>query len=199
MNVKSIMIVGVGGQGTLLASRLLGSALLSQGYDVKVSEVHGMSQRGGAVVTYVKYGESVASPIVEEGEADIILAFELLEAARWFTFMKPEGKLIVNTQQIDPMPVVIGNAVYPEGVLENLRSAGADVTDIDALPLAEQAGSAKAVNVVLIGAMAARMDLPKEVWQAAIEETVPPKFLEMNLKAFEAGYGIKYSIKGELR
>lgn len=191
MNVKSIMIVGVGGQGTLLASRLLGSALLSQGYDVKVSEVHGMSQRGGAVVTYVKYGESVASPIVEEGEADIILAFELLEAARWFTFMKPEGKLIVNTQQIDPMPVVIGNAVYPEGVLENLRSAGADVTGIDALPLAEQAGSAKAVNVVLIGAMAARMDLPKEVWQAAIEETVPPKFLEMNLKAFEAGYGIK--------
>lgn len=191
MNVKSIMIVGVGGQGTLLASRLLGSALLSQGYDVKVSEVHGMSQRGGAVVTYVKYGESVASPIVEEGEADIILAFELLEAARWFTFMKPEGKLIVNTQQIDPMPVVIGNAVYPEGVLENLRSAGADVTGIDALPLAELAGSAKAVNVVLIGAMAARMDLPKEVWQAAIEETVPPKFLEMNLKAFEAGYGIK--------
>ena len=191
MNVKSIMIVGVGGQGTLLASRLLGSALLSQGYDVKVSEVHGMSQRGGAVVTYVKYGESVASPIVEEGEADIILAFELLEAARWFTFMKPEGKLIVNTQQIDPMPVVIGNAVYPEGVLENLRSAGADVTGIDALPLAEQDGSAKSVKVDLIGAMAARMDLPKEVWQAAIEETVPPKFLEMNLKAFEAGYGIK--------
>ena len=191
MDVKSIMIVGVGGQGTLLASRLLGSALLSQGFDVKVSEVHGMSQRGGAVVTYVKYGESVASPIIEQGEADIILAFELLEAARWFTFMKPEGKLIVNTQQIDPMPVVIGNAVYPEGVLENLRSAGADVTDIDALPLAEQAGSAKAVNVVLIGAMAARMDLPKEVWQAAIKETVPPKFLEMNLKAFEAGYSIK--------
>jgi len=185
------MIVGVGGQGTLLASRLLGSALLSRGYDVKVSEVHGMSQRGGAVVTYVKYGESVASPIIEQGEADIILAFELLEAARWFSFMKPEGKLIVNTQQIDPMPVVIGNAVYPEGVLENLRSAGADVTEIDALPLAEQAGSVKAVNVVLIGAMAARMDLPKEVWQAAIQETVPPKFLEMNLKAFDAGYSIK--------
>jgi indolepyruvate ferredoxin oxidoreductase, beta subunit len=183
------MIVGVGGQGTLLASRLLGSALISQGYDVKVSEVHGMSQRGGAVVTYVKYGESVASPIIEEGEADIILAFELLESARWFGFMKPEGKLIVNTQQIDPMPVVIGNAVYPEGVLDTLRAAGADVTEIDALPMAELAGSAKAVNVVLIGAMASQMDLPVEVWQTAIKETVPPKFLEMNLKAFDAGFG----------
>ena len=188
MAVKSIMIVGVGGQGTLLASRLLGSALISQGYDVKVSEVHGMSQRGGAVVTYVKYGESVASPIIEKGEADLILAFELLEAARWFDFIKPEGKLIVNTQQIDPMPVVIGTAVYPEGVLEALRAAGADVMEIDALPMAEQAGSAKAVNVVLIGAMASQTGLPVEVWQTAIKETVPPKFLEMNLKAFESGY-----------
>jgi len=182
------MIVGVGGQGTLLASRLLGSALISQGYDVKVSEVHGMSQRGGAVVTYVKYGESVASPIIEKGEADLILAFELLEAARWFDFIKPEGKLIVNTQQIDPLPVVIGTAVYPEGVLEALRAAGADVMEIDALPMAEQAGSAKAVNVVLIGAMASQTGLPVEVWQTAIKETVPPKFLEMNLKAFESGY-----------
>ncbi len=188
MAVKSIMIVGVGGQGTLLASRLLGSALISQGYDVKVSEVHGMSQRGGAVVTYVKYGESVASPIIEKGEADLILAFELLEAARWFDFIKPEGKLIVNTQQIDPMPVVIGTAVYPEGVLEALRAAGADVMEIDALPMAEQAGSAKAVNVVLIGAMASQMGLPVEVWQTAIKETVPPKFLEMNLKAFDSGF-----------
>ncbi len=193
MSVKSIMIVGVGGQGTLLASRLLGSALLSQGYDVKVSEVHGMSQRGGAVVTYVKYGENVASPIVERGEADIILAFELLEAARWFDYLKPEGKLVVNTQQIDPMTVVIGSAVYPGGVLETLRAAGADVTAIDALTLAEQAGSSKAVNVVLIGAMASRTDLPVEVWRAAIKATVPPKYLEMNLKAFELGFHFKQS------
>ena len=190
MTIKSIMIVGVGGQGTLLASRLLGSTLISQGFDVKVSEVHGMSQRGGAVVTYVKYGESVASPIIEKGEADLILAFELLEAARWFDFIKPEGKLIVNTQQIDPMPVVIGTAVYPEGVLEALRAAGADVTEIDALSMAEQAGSAKAVNVVLIGAMASHMDIPVEVWQTAIKETVPQKFLEMNLKAFVSGYNM---------
>ena len=182
------MIVGVGGQGTLLASRLLGSAIISQGYVVKVSEVHGMSQRGGAVVTYVKYGENVASPIIEKGEADLILAFELLEAARWFGFIKPEGKIIVNTQQIDPMPVVIGNAAYPEGVLDALRAAGANVSEIDALPLAMQAGSAKAVNVVLIGAMASHMDIPVEIWQSAIKETVPPKFLEMNLKAFELGF-----------
>lgn len=191
MSVKSIMIVGVGGQGTLLASRLLGSALLSQGYDVKVSEVHGMSQRGGAVVTYVKYGENVASPIVRQGEADIILAFELLEAARWFDFLKPDGKLVVNTQQIDPMPVVTGSAVYPEGILTTLRATGAAITAIDALPLAEQAGSEKAVNVVLIGAMASQTDLPVEVWQAAIKATVPPKFLEMNLKAFELGFNYK--------
>lgn len=191
MSVNSIVIVGVGGQGTLLASRLLGNVLLSRGYDVKVSEVHGMSQRGGAVVTYVKYGENVASPVIRQGEADIILAFEMLEAARWFDFLKPEGKMVVNTQQIDPMPVVIGSATYPQGVLETLRATGADVMEIDALPLAEQAGSTKAVNVVLIGAMASRTDFPLEVWHAAIKETVPPKFLEMNLKAFELGYSYK--------
>jgi indolepyruvate ferredoxin oxidoreductase beta subunit len=185
------MIVGVGGQGTLLASRLLGSALLSQGYDVKVSEVHGMSQRGGAVVTYVKYGENVASPTINQGEADIVLAFELLESARWLSFMKPDGKLVVNTQQIDPMTVVTGSAVYPLEVLAKLRAAGADVIELEALPLAEQAGSAKAVNVVLIGAMAKSMDLPKETWEQAIKETVPPKFLEMNLKAFDLGYAIR--------
>ncbi|HZK38599.1 MAG TPA: indolepyruvate oxidoreductase subunit beta [Clostridia bacterium] len=191
MSVNSIVIVGVGGQGTLLASRLLGNVLLSRGYDVKVSEVHGMSQRGGAVVTYVKYGEKVASPVIRQGEADIILAFETLEAARWIDFLKPEGKMVVNTQQIDPMPVVTGKAIYPEGVLEKLRAAGADVTEIDALPLAEQAGSTKAVNVVLIGAMASRMDFPIEVWHTAIKETVPPKFVEMNLKAFALGYNFK--------
>ncbi len=191
MSVNSIVIVGVGGQGTLLASRLLGNVLLSRGYDVKVSEVHGMSQRGGAVVTYVKYGENVASPVIRLGEADIILAFETLEAARWIDFLKPEGKMVVNTQQIDPMPVVTGKAIYPEGVLEKLRAAGADVTEIDALPLAEQAGSTKAVNVVLIGAMASRMDFPIEVWHTAIKETVPPKFVEMNLKAFALGYNFK--------
>lgn len=188
MEPKSIMIVGVGGQGTLLASRLLGAALLSENYDVKVSEVHGMSQRGGSVVTYVKYGEEVFSPIVREGQADFILAFEQLEAARWLPFLKKGGTMIANSQKIDPMPVVIGNAQYPDGVLDAIRATGADLVEADALTLAVEAGSPKAVNVVLIGVMAARMDLPYEVWEKAIRETVPEKFLEMNLKAFKLGF-----------
>lgn len=188
METKSIMIVGVGGQGTLLASRLLGAALLSENYDVKVSEVHGMSQRGGSVVTYVKYGEEVFSPIVREGQADFILAFEQLEAARWLPFLKKGGTMIANSQKIDPMPVVIGNAQYPDGVLDAIRATGADLVEADALTLAVEAGSPKSVNVVLIGVMAARMDLPYEVWEKAIRETVPEKFLEMNLKAFKLGF-----------
>lgn len=184
----NIMIVGVGGQGTLLASRLLGSVMISGGYDVKVSEVHGMSQRGGSVVTYVRAGKSVASPTIEKGEADIILAFEQLEAARWLPYLKPDGKLIVNTQCIDPMPVVTGAAEYPQGVLEAIRAAGADVTAIDALKPADEAGSPKAVNVVLIGLLAKHMQFEKQIWLDAIRDTVPEKFLEMNLKAFELGY-----------
>ena len=185
---KSIMIVGVGGQGTLLASRILGSALLSKGYDVKVSEVHGMSQRGGSVVTYVKYGEKVYSPVIGEGEADLILAFEQLEAARWLSCLKKDGKVVVNTQKIDPMSVVIGDSVYPEGVIDAVKNAGASVVELDALPLAVEAGSPKAVNVVLIGAMAKNTDIDKEIWLDAVKACVPEKFLELNLKAFELGY-----------
>lgn len=187
-DVKSILIVGVGGQGTLLASRLLGNALLSRDYDVKVSEVHGMSQRGGSVVTYVRYGESVSSPIIEQGEADIILSFEALEAARFLPYLKKGGKIIVNTQQIDPMPVVTGNASYPEDILGQIKALGVDVIAADALSLAEQAGSAKAVNVVLMGMLAKQTDIEKQVWLDTVEQTVPPKFLELNLKAFELGY-----------
>lgn len=187
-DVKSILIVGVGGQGTLLASRLLGNALLSRDYDVKVSEVHGMSQRGGSVVTYVRYGKSVASPIIEQGEADIILSFEALEAARFLPYLKKGGKIIVNTQQIDPMPVVTGNAVYPEDILGQIKSLGVEVISADALSLAEQAGSVKAVNVVLMGMLAKQTDIEKQVWLDTVKQTVPPKFLELNLKAFELGY-----------
>jgi indolepyruvate ferredoxin oxidoreductase beta subunit len=182
-----IMIVGVGGQGTLLASRLLGQVLTAQGFDVKVSEVHGMSQRGGSVVTYVKYGQEVTSPIIQEGEADYILAFELLEAARWLPFLKPSGKLIINTQKLNPMPVITGAEEYPADVLTALRASGADVTALDALTPALEAGSAKAVNVVLLGALAKRMEFPEEVWLNALEKTVPPRFLEMNQKAFALG------------
>ena len=191
MDTKSIMIVGVGGQGTLLASRLLGAALLAEGYDVKVSEVHGMSQRGGSAVTYVKYGEKVACPIVQKGQADLILAFEQLEAARWLPFLKKDGTIISNTQQIDPMPVIIGSAQYPEHILDAVRATGARLTQIDALSLAMQAGSAKAVNVVLIGVMASHMPIAYSVWENAIRATVPEKFLEMNLKAFSYGYNYK--------
>ena len=186
--MTSIMIVGVGGQGTLLASRLLGAVAMSQGYDVKVSEVHGMSQRGGSVVTYVKYGEKVASPIIDQGEADFILAFEQLEAARWLPYLKPGGKIITNTQRTDPMPVITGAAQYPQGIIESLVGAGVAVQALDALEMAEQAGSAKAVNVVLLGALARQMELPKEVWLEAVRGTVKPNFVEMNLKAFEMGW-----------
>ena len=187
-NGKSVMIVGVGGQGTLLASRLLGAAMTAKGFDVKVSEVHGMSQRGGSVVTYVRYGEKVYSPIIEEGEADIVLAFEQLEAARYLPYLKKGGAVVVNTQKMDPMPVVTGSTTYPEGLLEDMEKKGARVLALDALSLAEEAGSAKAVNVVLIGAMAKSLGQEQAVWLKAIEETVPAKFLEMNRKAFALGW-----------
>ena len=185
---RSILIVGVGGQGTLLASRLLGRALLAEGYDVKISEVHGMSQRGGSVVTYVKYGDKVDSPIITEGEADIILSFEQLEAARWLPMLKVGGKIVTNTQKMDPMPVINGVAKYPENILGALEAAGADVTAVDALAIATEAGSSKAVNVALIGVMAASTDIPVATWKQVIEETVPPKFKELNLHAFDLGY-----------
>ena len=187
-NVKSVLIVGVGGQGTLLASRLLGNAVISCKYDVKVSEVHGMSQRGGSVVTYVRYGEHVNSPIIETGEADVIISFELLEAARYLSFLKKGGTVIVNTQQIDPMPVVTGAAQYPGQILEKMQDAGIHTVAIDALKLAEEAGSSKAVNVVLMGVVARHMEIATDVWIQTIREPAPAKFVEMNLTAFELGF-----------
>ena len=166
METKNIMIVGVGGQGTLLASKMLGRLLLSEGYDVKVSEVHGMSQRGGSVVTYVRFGDKVYSPLIDKGEADFILSFEQLEAARWLPYLKLDGQIILNDQQIDPMPVVTGAA----------------------LGLAHEAGSQKAVNIVLMGRLSRYFpEIPEEKWLAALEATVPAKFLEMNQKAFALG------------
>lgn len=182
------MIVGVGGQGTLLASRILGNAAIALGHDAKVSEVHGMAQRGGSVVTYVKYGEKVHSPIISEGEADVILAFEELEAYRWLPYLKKEGKLIINSQKIDPMPVIIGSANYPENIIEKINAMSINVISIDALKLAIKAGNAKAVNVVLIGLMAKYTNIEKNTWLKAIEQTVPAKFSEVNKIAFEAGY-----------
>lgn len=187
METKSIMIVGVGGQGSLLASRLIGNVLLQQGYDVKVSEVHGMSQRGGSVVTYVKYGDKVYSPVVTKGEADIIISFEQLEAARWLPYLKKGGHLVTSTQQIDPMPVITGAADYPDNIIEKIKSQGIDVIAVDALTLAEQAGNAKASNVVLMGVVSTKMPFDVSVWEKAVEECVPAKFLELNKKAFALG------------
>ena len=183
----NIMIVGVGGQGTLLASRILGNAVVRRGYDVKVSEVHGMSQRGGSVVTYVKYGDRIWSPVIDRGEADIILAFELLEAYRALPWLRAGGKIIVNTQQINPMPVITGAAEYPRDIVGKL-SAQADLTAVDALELARRAGSEKAVNVVLIGVMAKNTAIPYDEWLETLRDTVPARFLDVNLRAFALGY-----------
>jgi len=188
MDNKSILIVGVGGQGTLLASRIIGNVAVEQGHDVKVSEVHGMSQRGGSVVTYVRYGEKVYSPIIPEGEADIILAFEELEAYRWLPYLKNNGKLIVNTQNIDPMPVIIGAARYPEDIVNKLKAASNNIIPVDALSIAIKAGNAKTVNVVLIGLLARYTNIKKDSWIDAIGRTVPPKFIEINKTAFNLGY-----------
>lgn len=178
---KNIMIVGVGGQGTLLASKVLGKLFVSQGYDVKVSEVHGMSQRGGSVVTYVRYGENVYSPLVEIGEADYIISFEPLEAARWLEYLNPdEGVLITNTHEINPMPVITGQAEYPENIVSKL-----DV-QVDALN-AQHEGYERCVNIILLGRLSRYFDFDKSVWIDAIKACVKPQFVDMNIKAFELG------------
>lgn len=187
MKTKNIMIVGVGGQGTLLASKLLGRLLLTKGYDVKVSEVHGMSQRGGSVVTYVRYGEKVYSPVVDKGEADFIISFEMLEAARWVEYLKKGGTIVTNTQQINPMPVITGAAEYPENLSTKIADMGINIEAFDALSLAEEAGTSKAVNLVLLGRISKYFYFTDEEWMDAIEKSVPAKFLELNKKAFAMG------------
>ncbi len=187
MKTINIMIVGVGGQGSLLASKLLGNLLASEGYEVKVSEVHGMSQRGGSVVTYVRYGERVYSPIIDKGEADFIVSFEKIEAARYAEYLKKGGKIVVNTQEIEPMPVITGAAEYPADALEKLAESGISVDAIDALTPALEAGSAKAVNIVLMGRLSRYMPFDEEKWIDAINRSVNQKFIDMNLKAFALG------------
>ena len=187
MATRNIMIVGVGGQGTLLTSRILGGLALQAGFDVKLSEVHGMAQRGGSVVTYVRYGEQVAEPIVEEGCADVIIAFERLEALRYAHYLKKGGVLIVNDQRIDPMPVVIGAAQYPEHILEEL-SREFTVYSVDSMEEAKKLGNPKAFNIIVLGVAAQHMEFDKEQWLKVIEGTVPPKTVELNKKAFETGY-----------
>ncbi len=188
MKTTNIMIVGVGGQGTLLASRLLGHIFPQMGYDVKISEVHGMSQRGGSVVTFVRYGSEVSSPIIEKGEADYIIAFEQLEAARWLAYLKKDGKLISSSQKIDPMPVITGMTEYPESLEEKIAQAGVDEICIDVLSLANKAGSSKAVNVVLLGVFAKLTGISPDLFKEAIDVLVKEKFRQLNKVAFDLGY-----------
>ena len=190
MNSINILIVGVGGQGTLLASKLMGKIFIDSGFDVKVSEVHGMSQRGGSVVTYVRAGEKVFSPVIDKGEADMMISFEALESARWLPYLKKGGVIISNTAEIDPMPVIMGNAEYPENILQKIENAGVKVISADALSLAEQAGSAKAVNIVLLGIAAKQLGFDRNECLEAIRATVPPKTVAVNEKAFDLGYNI---------
>ncbi len=188
MNEVNIMIVGVGGQGTLLASRIIGNVAINSSYDVKLSEIHGMAQRGGSVVSSIKMAEKVYSPIIEKGEADIILAFEELEALRWLDYLAPAGRMIINKQQILPASVLTGQADYPEGVLEKIRVSTDNIISIDALSVARECGTTRAVNTVLIGILARLLDFPKEKWLASLENLIPERYLEANLKAFETGY-----------
>lgn len=184
---KNIMIVGVGGQGTLLTSRILGGITLDAGYDVKLSEVHGMAQRGGSVVTFVRYGETVAEPIVEEGQADVLIAFEKLEALRYAHFLKKDGVLVINDQQIEPITVVTGAAQYPEHIIEELEKEH-PVFRVNAMEEARKIGNTKVFNVIVLGLAARHMDFSKEAWLTTIEKIVPKKTIAINQKAFLAGY-----------
>lgn len=189
MNKLNILIVGVGGQGTLLASRVLGQIGIAENYDVKVSEVHGMSQRGGSVVTFVKYDqEKVNSPIIEKGDADVILAFEELEALRWVDYLKADGRLLLNKQQINPMSVITGMEKYPTNIVEKIINNNINLITINALDIAKECGNAKTVNIVLIGLLAKSTNIPKEKWLNTLTQVIPKKVLEVNIKAFEAGY-----------
>ena len=184
---KNIMIVGVGGQGTLLTSRILGGITVAAGYDVKLSEVHGMAQRGGSVVTFVRYGEKVAEPIVEEGQADVLIAFERLEALRYAHFLKKDGVIVVNDHRIDPITVVTGMAQYPDNIIENLEKEH-KVLKVKAMDEALKLGNSKVFNIIVLGMAAKHMDFSKEDWLKVIEKTVPPKTVEINKKAFLLGF-----------
>lgn len=187
MSNTGILIVGVGGQGTLMASKVLGEVALRSGFDVKVSEVHGMAQRGGSVVTHVKFGEKVHSPLVGQGQADYILAFEELEALRWASFLKKNGTIIVSSQRILPMPVAQGNQGYPTQIPDALRQT-ATTHLLKASEIARGCGSVRATNIVLLGVLAAELGMKKDVWMEAIGHIVPKSTVTINLKAFEEGY-----------
>ena len=184
----NVMIVGVGGQGSLLASRILGNLFLSEGLEVKLSEVHGMAQRGGSVVTYMRAGEEIASPLIPQGECDVIISFEKIEAARYLPWLKKDGMVVVNDQKISPLSVLTGAAEYPDDILDRVAGKGIKLVAFDALGAAAEAGSARAANVALLGAASREIGFSREAWENAIRSTVKPEFVELNLRAFEIGY-----------
>ena len=191
LDCLNVLIVGVGGQGTLLASKFLGAAAALSGKDVKVSEVHGMSQRGGSVITCVKIGDKIASPIIDEGEADVILAFEQLEAIRWLPYLRKGGTVITNVQKINPMPVVFGAAKYPDNILEVLEKSDIELVTLDALKMAEECGSVKAVNVVLLGVLASKLtEVSKDIWTESLKRVIPAKLYDINEKALQKGLNV---------
>lgn len=186
----NILIVGVGGQGTLLASRVLGKYAELKNFDCKLSEVHGMAQRGGSVVTHVKMGEKIYSPVISEGSADVILAFEMLEANRYIHFLKKDGLVVINSQKILPMPVVAGQVKYPDNLDERLKKVTDRIIYADALKAAEECGNIKTLNIIVLGVLCKNLNLDVLCLKKAIKETVPEKLTELNLKAFEKGYSI---------
>lgn len=183
----NIMVVGVGGQGTLLTSRIIGKTALDAGYDVKLSEVHGMAQRGGSVVTFVRFGKNVCEPVVEEGEVDVLISFERLEAMRYAHFLKKDGVIIVNDCRIDPMTVVIGAKEYPNNIIEDLKKEHV-VYSLDGLSIAKQLGNSKVLNSVILGLSAKYIGFSEQEWLDVITKTVPPKTIDINVSAFKAGY-----------
>lgn len=185
-DVKNILLVGVGGQGTILASKILSAGLVEAGYDVKMSEIHGMSQRGGNVSTQVRFGEEVFSPIIGKGEADVIVAFEKMEALRWLEYLKPEGRMVINDYEIPSGPIQMGVAKYPEGILGELKSK-ANVSVFGASAIAEQLGNSKTMNIVLLGALTKALSLPDVDWEGAIRSNVKKNFVDINIKAFQEG------------
>lgn len=186
---KSIMLVGVGGQGTILASKLLVTGLMEAGYDVKMSEIHGMSQRGGSVSSQVRYGEKVSSPVIEVGSADVLVAFEKMEALRYLKYLKPEGKLIVNNFEIESMPILNGKAEYPTGLIAKLESL-VPTTVIKAVDLAEELGNIKVMNTILLGGLIKALGLGDLDWKQIIRTNVKPRFVDINIKAFALGYSL---------
>jgi indolepyruvate ferredoxin oxidoreductase beta subunit len=190
---KSIILVGVGGQGTILASKLLTTGLMEAGYDVRMSEIHGMSQRGGSVSSQVRYGEKVESPVIELGGADILVSFEKMEALRWLEYLKPEGKVVVNDCQLNSMPILNGKAEYPEGIIEELESK-VPTAVIDAIGKAKKLGNEKVANIILLGALVKKMGLESINWEKIISENVKVKFIDINLKAFNMGMELADSV-----